>query len=233
MAEPDKAENREVPGYAEFAGVPGKRFSLRIKEFAKRPDPATETFRPVLAMDRPADAVLLPGMTATVTATMTRRDMRGARVIPAGLLFADDQGSAHVWVVDRETMRVGRRAVTTGELTGQAYIQVIGGLEPGEMIAASGVSQLRAGHAGEGFRREYIRLLKNTHLSRYSGIALIPDTSGSLPAGRDRVAYGRGAKFFALGQAQGPAPAKSTRLFCVFARLVAVYFLTACTRRLF
>ena len=155
MAEPDKAENREVPGYAEFAGVPGKRFSLRIKEFAKRPDPATQTFRLVLAMDRPADAVLLPGMTATVTATMTRRDMRGARVIPAAALFADDQGRAHVWVVDRETMRVGRRAVTTGELTGQAYIQVIGGLEPGEMIAASGVSQLRQGMQVKAFDGKY------------------------------------------------------------------------------
>ena len=29
-------------------------------------------------------------------------------------------------------------------------------------------------------------------MSRYSGIALISDTSGSLPAERDRTVYGRG-----------------------------------------
>ena len=54
-----------------------------------------------------------------------------------------------------QTMRVGRRAVTTGELTGQAYIQVIGGLEPGEMIAASGVSQLRQGMQVKAFDGKY------------------------------------------------------------------------------
>jgi membrane fusion protein, multidrug efflux system len=155
MTDPDKARNSEVRGYAEFAGVPGKRYSLRVKEFATRPDPATQTYRVVLEMERPADAVILPGMAATVTSSISRRDRQGAFVVPAGAVYADAQGTSNVWVIDRESMRVTPREVTTGELTGQAGIQITAGLEPGEMIAVSGVAQLRQGMQVKAFEGKY------------------------------------------------------------------------------
>jgi multidrug efflux pump subunit AcrA (membrane-fusion protein) len=106
-------------------------------------------------MDRPADAVILPGMTATVTSEMSRRDLGEAFVIPAAAVVADGQGKPNVWVIDRESMRVTPREVTTGELTGQAGIQITAGLEPGEMIAASGVAQLRQGMQVKAFDGKY------------------------------------------------------------------------------
>jgi multidrug efflux system membrane fusion protein len=74
-----------------------------------------------------------------------RQEKGGFFVIPAIAVFADDQGKSNVWVVDKEKMTVERRKVTTGDLTGEASIQITGGLQSGEMIAVSGVSQLREG----------------------------------------------------------------------------------------
>ena len=58
-------------------------------------------------------------------------------------VFADEAGNTQVWVVDRETMKVHRRKVTTGNLLGKAAIQILDGLKSGETIAVAGVSRLR------------------------------------------------------------------------------------------
>jgi multidrug efflux pump subunit AcrA (membrane-fusion protein) len=48
-------------------------------------------------------------------------------------------------VVDKETMKVQKRKVTTGDLTGTDSIQILSGLKPGEKIALTGVTLLREG----------------------------------------------------------------------------------------
>jgi multidrug efflux pump subunit AcrA (membrane-fusion protein) len=58
-------------------------------------------------------------------------------------VFADETGNSHIWTVNRETMTVHRRQVTAGTLSGASDILIISGLEPGETIAVSGVTQLR------------------------------------------------------------------------------------------
>jgi len=147
IKESDKSAGSKPEAHAEFVAAPGKEYPLRVKEFATRADPTTQTYQVVLVMERPkGDVTILPGMTATVVGEPpTGRDRKGFFVIPAIAVFADDQGNPNVWVVDREKMTVVRRKVTTGDLTGEASIQVTGGLESGEMIAVSGVSQLREG----------------------------------------------------------------------------------------
>ncbi len=146
IKESDKKTGAEAPAHAEFVAAPGKEYPLRIKEFATRADPKTQTYQVVLQMERPKDVLILPGMTATVVGQPpTGADREGFFVIPAIAVFADDQGNPNVWVVDKEKMTVERRKVTTGDLTGEASIQITGGLESGEMIAVSGVSQLREG----------------------------------------------------------------------------------------
>jgi hypothetical protein len=60
-------------------------------------------------------------------------------------VFADEAGQAHVWVVDKDTMKVRQQKVTTGELTGIDGIQILQGLKSGEVIARTGVTQLREG----------------------------------------------------------------------------------------
>jgi len=146
LRESDKQTGSEALAHAEFAAAPGKEYHLKVKEFATRADPKTQTYQVVLQMERPKDVLILPGMTATVVGNPpTRQEQGGFFVIPAIAVFADDQGKSNVWVVDKQKMTVERRRVTTGDLTGEASIQITEGLQSGEMIAVSGVSQLREG----------------------------------------------------------------------------------------
>lgn len=139
-------DDTQALAFAEFPVTPGRRHPLRVKEFSTRADPVTQTYQVVFAMERPEDVLILPGMTAIVYGRPLRGPHYGGRLdIPAIALFADTQGNPHVWVIDPESMAVFPRAVQTGDLVGDASIQVTAGLEPGEMIAVSGVGHLREG----------------------------------------------------------------------------------------
>ena len=132
---------------AEFAASPGKQYPLRIKEYATRADPATQTYQVVLEMPQPEDINVLPGMTATVTGSPKQisDQAKGIYIVPAIAVAADDAGNPIVWIVDKETMKVSKRPVKTGDLTGTDSIQIVEGLKTGELVAISGVSRLREG----------------------------------------------------------------------------------------
>jgi membrane fusion protein, multidrug efflux system len=129
--------------HAEFAAAPGRQFNLSTKEYSTRADSTTQTYQIVLVMDRPDDINILPGMTATVNGTFSLKNNESTTlVIPVYALFASDTGNSQVWVVDMETMTVHLRAVQTGELIGEDNIKIRGGLESGEVIVLTGVTQL-------------------------------------------------------------------------------------------
>ncbi len=145
---------------AEFPAAPGRHYQLKVKEFATRADPKTQTYQVVLEMPQPEDIRVLPGMTATVTGTTSAEETNQEMlVVPAIAVTADASGKPCVWIVDKETMKVQPRAVKTGDLTGTESIVIVEGLKPGETIAVSGVSRLREGmqvsdlSKMEGFKR--------------------------------------------------------------------------------
>ncbi|MFO7645133.1 MAG: efflux RND transporter periplasmic adaptor subunit, partial [Desulfosarcina sp.] len=141
-----ESSETQVQAVAEFAAAPGKQYPLTIKERAKRADPKTQTYQVVLQMPKPDDINVLPGMTATVTgSTQTREESRGVFMVPAIAIVADVVGKPNVWIVDKETLKVQRRPVKTGDLTGTDSIEIIDGLKSGDTIAISGVSRLREG----------------------------------------------------------------------------------------
>ena len=95
-------------------------------------------------MPQPGGITILPGMTATVSGQKGRGEGVPI-VVPVSAVFANESGGSQVWIVSRETMTVEMREVTTGELTGTEGIEVLGGLDPGETIAVTGVTQIRKG----------------------------------------------------------------------------------------
>jgi len=136
----------EAEIFARFEAAPDRTFPLELTELAAQADPRTQTYRATLVMPQPEGINILPGMTAEVV----RRARPGTEtevsiVVPAVAVAAGDSGSAHVWVVDQETMTVHQREVTTGDLVGTDRIQILDGLAAGEMIAVSAVSRLREG----------------------------------------------------------------------------------------
>ncbi len=138
----------EAKIFAEFNAIPGEQFPLTIKEYSTQADATTQTFEYVLTMPRPEGRNILPGMTANVTASRPDVDesqMAASFTIPAIAVFADENSQSHVWIVKQPENTVHARKVTTGNLSGTDQIEILAGIESGEMIAIAGVSQLREG----------------------------------------------------------------------------------------
>jgi len=130
--------------YAQFAADQSRRFELKVKEFATQADSVTQTYRVVLVMPAPNGINILPGMTVNVSIEFTEDAEAGGAdiLIPANAIFADSAGQSHVWVIDPQTSKVKRRAITTGDLSGNDSIRVLKGLSADETIAISGVTTL-------------------------------------------------------------------------------------------
>jgi RND family efflux transporter MFP subunit len=139
-----RAVPRDQPvGAVQFAVLPERRFPATLGEIATRADPATQTFRVTLALARPADVNLLPGMTATVYAqpdVVADATLR----IPVAAVIRSDPGADAVWVVDPTDYRIARRSVALQE-DGSGSALVLDGLSPGERIVSAGVARLQEG----------------------------------------------------------------------------------------
>ena len=142
--QPRDARDR-IRAWAEFEGIPGERFPLDIKEVATKADPKTQTFEVTLTMPNPERFVVLPGMTATVTADFSRSSVvREVQFVPATAVVADSDLNARVWVLDPQTMTVSSRPVQVATMVGD-QIQVTRGLAGGEEIVAVGASYMAEG----------------------------------------------------------------------------------------
>jgi RND family efflux transporter MFP subunit len=122
--------------------LPGEEFELELLEVALQADATTGTYRTTFVMPQPEGINLLPGMAVQAIAYEDQQDARP--VIPAVAVASGPEG-ARVWVVDRDSMTVSSRAVTTGGLTGSDSVEILSGLEPGETVATSAVQTLRDG----------------------------------------------------------------------------------------
>ena len=123
------------------SALPDREFPGTIKEWATTADPVTRTFPVKLNFDNPSDVQVLPGMTARVRVIL---DPQRAWSVPATAAQADESGQSYVWKVDPSTMTVSRAPVELGELADDR-VRLNSGVEKGDMIAVSGVAQLREG----------------------------------------------------------------------------------------
>jgi RND family efflux transporter MFP subunit len=124
--------------------LPNERFPAKLNELATTADPTTRTYQATFVFDSPPEVVVLPGMTAKVIVHLGEAGGASEISIPAHAAVADDQGRATVWLVDPSSMSVRRQPVTLGELRGDTVF-VTDGLSHGDVVAISGVTQLREG----------------------------------------------------------------------------------------
>lgn len=128
------------------AAIPDRVFPAKLKDLDTTADPVTRTYKVTFSFEKPTDVVVKPGMTGSIVLTvpsdMGAEGLSGS-TIPSAAVRSDEQGNAFVWRVG-DDMRVAKQPVTVGDLSGD-QIQVLGGLEPGSRIAASGVHNLREG----------------------------------------------------------------------------------------
>jgi RND family efflux transporter MFP subunit len=129
---------------AELSGAPGLQFPVRIREIAQVADPTTQTFKVRTAMQPPEGVRVLPGMTATVTATYRRARILGNQIlVPVSAVSKQANGEQTAWVVGADDT-VTRRPVKLGDVAG-GDVEITSGLQPGDRIAVAGVTFLRDG----------------------------------------------------------------------------------------
>jgi RND family efflux transporter MFP subunit len=138
-------EDQVLNIYAQFDFVPGVQFPLETFENRGEADPLAQTYEVSLVMERPEQWNILPGMTASVVVRLKDPATRAANLlIPTSALVNDGNDQFHVWLFDPQTQAVSRRAVTVGVPVSKG-IPVTSGLQDGDMIVATGASQLTAG----------------------------------------------------------------------------------------
>ena len=134
-----------IRAYAQFDFIPDERFELTYRENRGEADTVAQTYAVSMSMQRPTQWNILPGMTAIVT-TQLRDPSGGAfrAVVPPSALVGNASTGFDVWIFDAETGLVEQRGVNVGEPAG-AGIEITDGLVDGDLIVATGASQLQAG----------------------------------------------------------------------------------------
>jgi RND family efflux transporter MFP subunit len=123
------------------SAIPDRAFPAKIKEFATTADPVTRTFAIKLDFENPGDVTILPGMTARVQAVVSPER---AWSVPVSAAQGGENEEAFVWTVDPDSMAVARTPVELGELFGDR-VMIKSGVSEGDIVAVSGVTQLREG----------------------------------------------------------------------------------------
>jgi RND family efflux transporter MFP subunit len=131
----------------EIASRRGHLFPAYIKEVSNSADPVTRTYEVTFGFQSPTDVNVSPGMTGKVIVdlyTENREEGAAPVSVPTNAVVADEEGNPYVWVVDLATMRVAKRAVEPGELSG-SRVPIVSGLSAGDIVVVSGVNSLTDG----------------------------------------------------------------------------------------
>jgi len=135
--------NRRANARVVLSAIPDRSFPAVLKEFSTAADPTTRTFAATFSFEPPSDVNVMPGMTAKLI-IQGRGGAANAAIVPVQAAAEDGEGGPFVWVVDPSTMKVHKTPVTLGELTDDG-VEIKSGLKPGDLVATSGVYQLREG----------------------------------------------------------------------------------------
>jgi len=140
---PERFSNAARMGLAaqvRLEALPGETFMAAVDELSPVLDPASRTLRVRLRFTGPMDQRIRAGMFATVTlVTNARHD---TLIIPRGTVMSA-YDSWVVFTVDEENIAT-RRAVSLG-LENEAYLEVLSGLEPGDLVVSAGQNFLSDG----------------------------------------------------------------------------------------
>ena len=140
-------DDQDIPVSASFDSVAGLKFPLAFKEISTRADPKTQTFLATYTMPAPDNLQVLPGMTATVTADLSRQlagDQEEVHYLPISALTGDAKLESNIWVVDEKTMTVHPRPVKLGVMKG-GKVEVLEGIKGRERVVTAGAGYMADG----------------------------------------------------------------------------------------
>ena len=137
-----EAISEQIQPVVIVSAIPDKSFPARIKEFATTAEPVTRTFVVTLNFDPVTDYTILPGMTARVQIVA---DPAQAWSVPVTAVQQTASGQAYVWSVDPDTWTVRQAPVELAEGMMGDRVRLQSGVEDGDLVAVTGVTQLSEG----------------------------------------------------------------------------------------
>jgi RND family efflux transporter MFP subunit len=120
---------------------PGQRFAGRIRRIFPGADPATRLVPVEVALDAESARSARPGFLARVSFALEPRD--GVRLVPASAVVGGGASQAVLVGIDG---RANRRMVQTG-VSAAGNVEIVSGVEEGEVVVIAGVNTLRDGMA--------------------------------------------------------------------------------------
>ena len=151
VTEQDKIAREKRLFTVVFEAYPEVKFTGTPLELNIQKDPITHTYIATLTVPIEPKYKLLEGMPATIHVDLSdlSHTYTGEYLLPVNAVVFPDGGKmsqqqAIVWIYDTEQQTVRSQAIKIGTLVGDE-IQVIGGLEGGEVIISNGASRLTEG----------------------------------------------------------------------------------------
>ncbi|SDF47657.1 efflux RND transporter periplasmic adaptor subunit [Sporomusa acidovorans] len=123
-----------------FWALPNIKTKGSVREIAPMADPTTRTYKVRISLLNPPPEIKL-GMTAAVNVVSASGQKAEGTLIPLSAIYQTNDTS-NVWIVTDNIIHL--RAVQIGGF-GNAKVQVLAGLNPGDTIVTAGVHKLREG----------------------------------------------------------------------------------------
>ena len=125
-------------------GAIDKDFDIEYVEYSTEPDPVSQTYEVVYAMDALKEILITPGLHATVTLKGSDAMMPKVLGVPVNALVTGADNSMSVWVYDPETQRIHNQVVKVGSMV-NGWVAVLSGIENGQRVVSAGVTQMKEG----------------------------------------------------------------------------------------
>ena len=125
-------------------GNVNQSFDIEYVEYSTEPNPVTQTYKVVFAMDYPKDMDITPGIRATISITASTKQNVRTHVVPINSVVTAPDDSLYVWLFDQESKTVSKQVITVGPLI-QGWVPVFSGLQAGQRVVAAGASQMQEG----------------------------------------------------------------------------------------
>ncbi len=139
-----RAQQEVLPEFAvHFEALPGQEFDAEPTEVAAEADPVTRTYSVTFQTPQPESGRILAGMTAEVL-LKGRSEGESVFNVPVSAVFSDEMGQQSVWIVEEQSMTVGKAQVEVGALVGDS-VALLSGVSPGQSIVTAGASFLAEG----------------------------------------------------------------------------------------
>jgi RND family efflux transporter MFP subunit len=128
----------------QMGGSIDNSYAIEYVEHSTEPDPVTQTYQIVYAMDFPKGLDITPGIRATVTIKGENQGMMSVVGVPVNSVVTHSDDSLYVWLYNPETHKVAKQMVTVGPIA-NGWIAVLSGLEAGQKVVAAGASKMQDG----------------------------------------------------------------------------------------